>query len=163
MTGSTCQQRFQMTHFVFTQCKFATASLDLVDWVVHPYVEQENISFAHDIKILWHVGVKKMFSTSLTQLTWSSSGRSNTDPSTLSLFRVDSRRNSKLPSHPEQTYPSGINCEPIHRKVQVCFSTHAHSYLNGGGRVKSCWSISLHVYCEGGKSDRVNQHGHMWT
>lgn len=31
MTRSTCQRRFQMTHFVFTQCKFATASLDLVD------------------------------------------------------------------------------------------------------------------------------------
>lgn len=31
MTGSTCQQRFQMTHFVFTQCKFANASLDLID------------------------------------------------------------------------------------------------------------------------------------
>lgn len=31
MTRSTCQRRFQMTHFVFTQCKFAAASLDLVD------------------------------------------------------------------------------------------------------------------------------------
>lgn len=31
MTGSTCQQRFQMTHFVFTQCKFTTASLELID------------------------------------------------------------------------------------------------------------------------------------
>lgn len=53
-TRSTCQQRFQMTHFVFTQCKFATASLDLADWVLLPYVVQEYVSFAPRIKILSH-------------------------------------------------------------------------------------------------------------
>lgn len=43
MTRSTCQQRFQMTHFVFTQCKFAATSLHHVDGVRHPYVEQGNV------------------------------------------------------------------------------------------------------------------------